>query len=71
MIDLNDFRSLDRTAWDGRLQVPMYNGQREKCVFVIVSSGLYLYEMHWMHGPGHSEVKVKFKVRGYMYNNKH
>ena len=50
----------------GRKIVPLYNGQREEGVFLIVSSSLYLNEVHWMHSLGHPDlalIQCMFRIR--------
>ena len=43
----------------------MYNGQREEGELIIVSSSLYLYEVHWMHSPGHPDLALNISWQRY------
>ena len=53
MADLYKLRSSDRTAWEGRLfHCTM------ALILIVVCGGLYLYEMHWMHSPGHPDLAL-------------
>ena len=66
MVDLYKLRSSDRAAWEGRLF--HCTTAKGKKVSIVVCSSLYLYEMHWMHSPGHPDLALN--VNWQMYLNK-
>ena len=56
------------TGQPGKGDSSTVHGQREERLLIVVCSSLYLYEMHWIHSPGHPDQALS--VSWQMYLNK-